>query len=301
MKRSKHSLSHYRLVTADMGKLVPVGCFEVLPGDSVQQATSMLLRVSPLVAPVMHPVSVRVHHWFVPHRLVWDGWEDFITGADEGAVEFPSLSTGVSGWANGSLGDYLGIPPGVPNLDVSLLPARSYALIFNEFYRDQDIDTPLTIDLTSGADSTTSIAIQNVREEKDYFTTAMPFAQKGGAAGAPVNYGINTDPSILKNSITGAVLANQTALKTGAAGDLSSTAANVNARLETPANVLVSEMRKAARLQEFLEAAARGGHRLTEWILHVFGVKSSDARVQRPEYLGGGKTPITISEVLTSY
>lgn len=84
MKRYKHSLSHYKLTTMDMGKLVPVGCYEVLPGDSVQQATSALIRVNPLVAPVMHPVQVRIHHWFVPNRLIWEDWESFITGGTDG-------------------------------------------------------------------------------------------------------------------------------------------------------------------------------------------------------------------------
>ena len=84
MKRYKHSLSHYTLGSYNMGKLYPVGVYEVLPGDSVQQATSLLIRVSPLVAPVMHPVHVRVHHWFVPYRLVWEDWEPFITGGSDG-------------------------------------------------------------------------------------------------------------------------------------------------------------------------------------------------------------------------
>ena len=80
MKRSKHSLSHYKLFTCNMGELVPVACVEALPGDTFQQATSALVRASPLLAPVMHPVTVRIHHWFVPLRLLWDGFEDFITG-----------------------------------------------------------------------------------------------------------------------------------------------------------------------------------------------------------------------------
>ena len=92
MKRKKHSLSNYKLATLDMGKLVPVNCMEVLPGDTVQQVTSALVRVSPLLAPVMHPVSVRVHHWFVPYRLLWDGFEDFITGGPDGEGGFGCVS-----------------------------------------------------------------------------------------------------------------------------------------------------------------------------------------------------------------
>jgi len=115
MKRSKHSLSHYRLFSCDMAELVPVSCYEVLPGDSVQQASSALIRVSPLLAPVMHPISVRIHHWFVPNRLVWDDWEDFITGGADGIAASAVMPTITANFGAGALGDYLGVPPGVAN------------------------------------------------------------------------------------------------------------------------------------------------------------------------------------------
>ena len=134
MKRNKHSLSHYNLLSMDMGELVPVGLTEVLPGDTIQQSSSVLVRVSPLLAPVMHPVYVRIHHWFVPHRIVWENWEDFITGGPDGmdASVFPVKS--LNGVGVGSLSDYLGVPDGSysPNLAVSALPYRGYALIWNE-------------------------------------------------------------------------------------------------------------------------------------------------------------------------
>ena len=133
MKRNKHSLSCYKLLSCDMGELVPIGLTEVLPGDGVQHATSLLLRVSPLLAPVMHPVHVRVHHWFVPHRIIWDDWEDFITGGPDGndASVFPTITMASPGSGDvGKLGDYLGVPTGINNLVVSALPFRAYALIF---------------------------------------------------------------------------------------------------------------------------------------------------------------------------
>ena len=119
MKRSKHSLSHYNLLSCDMGELVPVGLTEVLPGDTVQHATSVLTRVSPLLAPVMHPVHVRLHHWFVPHRLVWDDFESFITGGSDGDDNsvFPTITLSTSGSPAsadvGNLADYLGCPTDV--------------------------------------------------------------------------------------------------------------------------------------------------------------------------------------------
>lgn len=116
MKRAKFSLSNYKLLSCDMGELVPVGLTEVLPGDTVQHATSALVRCSPMLAPVMHPVHVRIHHWFVPHRLVWDDWEEFITGGSDGldASVFPTIDyTGGYTPANEPLPDYLGIPPAI--------------------------------------------------------------------------------------------------------------------------------------------------------------------------------------------
>ena len=122
MKRNKFSLSYYKLLSCDMGELVPIGLTEVLPGDTFQHATSLLLRVSPLLAPVMHPVRVSIHHWFVPHRLVWDDWEAFITGGPDGfnASVFPTMTNLAGSNGIGGLLDYLGVPPYVD----ALLPIR---------------------------------------------------------------------------------------------------------------------------------------------------------------------------------
>ena len=181
MRRNKFNLSHTKLLTCNQGELVPCGITEVLPGDSFQHNASVLVRTNPLLAPVMHPVNTRVHHWFVPTRLLWDDWEKFITGGPDGFDDsvYPTLNVGVAGAAIGSLADYLGVPTGVNNLIVSALPFRAYSLIWNEFYRDQDLQTALTISKASGPDTTTNIQLQNVAWEKDYFTTARPWTQKG--------------------------------------------------------------------------------------------------------------------------
>ena len=194
MKRNKFSLSHYKLLSCDMGELVPIGLTEVLPGDTIQQATSTLVRVSPLLAPVMHPVHIRIHHWFVPHRLVWEDWEDFITGGPDGmdASAFPTIITTYSAGPPatgtgvvGGLADYMGVPPYIPQ-EVSALPFRAYALIWNEWYRDQDLQTPLVIDKGSGPDTTTNMTLQNVDWEKDCFTSARPWTQKGPEVTIPL-------------------------------------------------------------------------------------------------------------------
>jgi len=182
-KRSKHSLSNTKLFTHDMGQLIPIGLLEVLPGDTIQQATTALLRCSPLLTPVMHPVDVLVQHYFVPNRLVWNDWEDFITGGEDGTSlpTFPTISSG-AGFAVKSLGDYYGIPTGVASRDVSALPFRGYARIWNEFFRDQDLQDKLTIDLTDGVDTTTNTTLQNAAWSKDYLTEAAKKFQARRAA-----------------------------------------------------------------------------------------------------------------------
>lgn len=309
MKRNKHSLSHYRLLTCDMGRLVPIGCYEVLPGDSVQQSTSLLVRVSPQLAPVMHPISVRVHHWFVPHRLVWSGWEDFITGGPDGvggsAGPYPTITIDGTGTGVGTIMDYLGVPQVAADAAVSAFPVRSYNKIFNEFYRDQDLMTEATED---------QLGVYPVCWEKDYFTSARPWPQKGLDVSMPL--GVEA-PVVRKDAgafptfdIAGVAnflpLASQVADASAIFGGIPS-GANVNAvwgtetglkaDLTNATAVNVNDVRRAFALQRYQEARARYGSRYTEYLAYL-GVRSSDARLQRPEYLGGGKATISFSEVL---
>lgn len=180
MKRQKHNLSHYKLLTLDMGELVPVSCYEVLPGDTVQQHTSFLLRLSPLMAPVMHPVNVRVHSFYVPNRILWDGWEDFITGGPDGTgttEPYPVYNTGAQGAPLGSILDYMGVPPQAPNLEVCSMPIAAYNRIYNEYFRDQDLVPERAED---------DITVARVAWGKDYFTAARPWPQKGPEVTIPL-------------------------------------------------------------------------------------------------------------------
>lgn len=314
MKRKNFNLSNYKLLSCDMGELVPIGLQEVLPGDTFQHNTNLLLRVSPLLAPVMHPVRVRIHHFFVPTRLCWTSFEDFITGGEDGnnAAVFPTIT--LASAAEGSLADYLGVPPGVASLQVSAIPFRAYALIYNEFFRDQDLETEVGFVKTSGADATTNTTLQFADWEKDYFTSSRPWEQKGPAVSIPLTgnptviqktgtTAFNTMRVASSNALTGAG-----SLATGADSSIE-TGAGVNLRMDpngaweadlaTSSAVDITELREALALQRFEENRARYGARYTEYLRYL-GIKSSDARLQRPEYLGGGVQTIQFSEVLAT-
>lgn len=316
MKRSKFNLSHYKLFSCDMGELVPIGLTEVLPGDTFQQNSSVLLRISPLLAPVMHPVHVRIHHWFVPHRLVWDDWEKFITGGPDGmdASAFPTKIANATNTAVGTLFDYLGVPTHNADRPISVLPVRGYNLIWNEFYRDQDLQNELVIAKTSGPDTTTAAGLQNICWEKDYFTSSRPWTQKGPevtiplTGNAPVS-GLGTTAKTAGGSaaVTAYDAANPSGVQyphyqnTNSAQGVfrvdSAGAPDVYADLTDVTAATINDLRLALALQRYEEARARYGSRYTEYLAYL-GVRSSDARLQRPEYLGGGTQTIQFSEVL---
>lgn len=313
MKRAKHNLSNYKLLTCDMGELVPIGCYEVLPGDTVQQATSALVRCSPLLAPVMHPVHVRIHHWFVPNRLIWDSWEDFITAGPAGTSNptFPTIAGATH--AVGSLADYLGVPTGTAVPAVSALPFRAYQLIFNENYRDEDLVSPAAISRADGVDGTTALTLQKAAWEKDYFTSSRPWEQKGPTVTIPLGTTapiLSTGLSFVSQGLSGGppnttVLDGSNNWTTGSnTGNVSfgpnnTTMAGLKADLSGASAITMTALRQAAALQRFEEARARYGSRYTEYLRYL-GVKSSDARLARPEYLGGGKQTIQFSEVLAT-
>lgn len=303
--RTKQNLSNYKLTTTDMGKLVPVQLQEVLPGDSMKLSTSALIRVSPMLAPVMHPCTVRFHHWFVPTRLLWDGWEDFITGGpdNDNADTIPQKVIGTLDPAVTYLSDHLGVPS-VEGLSINELPIRAYNMIFNEFYRDQDLVPEVGID---------SNHIQNVAWRKDYFTTARPWTQKGsditipiGTTAPVVSNGQNplynqptagtTDHSLLTKptdnalSLVSPFSATQEAVTVGSESGLI-------ADLTQATGVTANEFRELFALQRYAEARAQYGSRYSEYLRYL-GVKPSDARLQRPEYLGGGKSTLQFSEVV---
>jgi hypothetical protein len=323
MKRNKFSLSSHKLLTCDMGELVPINCLEVLPGDTIQQATSLLVRCTPLTSPPMHPVQVKVSHWFVPNRLIWktgdgageNGWEDFITGGEDGLDDqtFPTI-TFAGAVSAGDLADYFGIPLGTAGLEVNALPFRAYALIYNEWYRDTKLQTKLTIDTTDGADVTTSTTLKRCNWEKDYFVGAQDDTQLGTEVSLP----LGTSAEIYSDNIDFDSAADDdnylnihTTDGTGALKALAGDGTNVYGRnaaagdgvlkadLSNATAATINELREAIALQKYAEARQIYGSRYTEYLRYL-GVKPSDSRLQRPEYLGGGMQTIQFSEVLST-
>jgi len=336
-KRNAFDLSHERKFSMDMGELVPILCEEVIPGDTFQLNTEVLIRFAPMLAPVMHRINVYTHFFFVPNRLIWDEWEDFITGGKDGdstpTIPYTNKTYGTKAMTGiGTLADYLGVasattPVSSGDKAYITLPFRAYQTIYNEYYRDQNLEEPVEVLKGSGAEHYTPyinglVQLRTRAWEKDYFTSALPWTQRGGEVSLPIS---GTADVHLKNPpYGGAVLRNQAGawLQTddplrveSFAGtsesnmvttndNLNPIVIDPNGSLETDLSTVsattIEELRKATKLQQWLERNARGGARYIEQILVHFGVRSSDARLQRPEYLGGGKSAVTISEVLQS-
>lgn len=313
--RNRHNLSHYRLLTHDMGQLVPVGVQEVLPGDKFNHRSRAMLRVQPLLKPVMHPVEVRIHHWFVPNRIIWSDWEDFITRADSD-LTIPTIT--LTNQARGSLADHLGIPcDGTTDYELNALPFYAYNAIYNHAYRDQNLISEVAQD---------DLNLKYIAWQKDYFTTARTEPQFGDAAidipfatgsKAPVK-GIGTENQTW-NDTSGSVYETGETASTDFGSDAFIIGTTSGTRVyidQDPDNagfpgifadlsaaagagINVNDMRSAIAQQKFLEHRNRFGGRYEDY-LRFMGVRPRDGRLSDPEYLGGGKNVISFSEVLST-
>lgn len=307
-KRYKHNLSHFNITSMDIGKLYPISFIDVLPGDTVQGSTKALIRLSALARPIMHPIEVRIAHYFVPYTLVWDGWADFITG--ESATPPPTIS----GQAHDSstLTARLGIYDDVQN-DYSALAVRIFNSIANHYYRDQDLVTELAED---------QLTIPSICWEKDRFTTARPWTQKGTAVTIPIgdsapviSNSSDPVPSIdypyaspsstdinLEATGSGATPASYLRAGTGAGatgGEFKWNNTGMVADLSAASAISAIDFRTAFAMQSWQEARARYGSEYVDYLAHL-GVRPRDGRLRRPEYLAGGRSYINVSEVLNT-
>lgn len=316
--KSVFDLSYEKKFTCEMGQLIPIMHDEVVPGDIFDIGNQSVIRFQAMVAPALQEIDAVVHYFFVPYRILWDDWEDFITGGEDGTFADPPPRWSPTNTAAGSLWDLFGLPVGVTPTDALPLdfPRIAYNRIYNEYYRDENLIAKIL---------ETNEAIRNVAWEKDYFTSAQLSQQKGTAPSLPLS---GTGAAIFPGAIS---LTNQPltwpAVDTGGG----STPINVGITLRQPysandktalekgkagvtipkANLdnnvvdfsgagtfTVNDLRLAFQLQKWMERSQRAGSRYCEALRVHFNVAPRDDRLQRPEYIGGSKTPIIISEVL---
>lgn len=340
-KRYYHNLTHQNILSFNQGELIPVYWEEILPGDKMSLSVESLIRFAPMVSPMMTRNNLRFYAFFVPNRIVDENWQEFIFGNEDGTDGKHSYLLVSHSYINNlnmrRLLDYLGYVPLVkPDFDRGCsfsnpYPYLSYFKVYNEYFRDQNLQDELIISGNGSAGYFNYEAIYGIQHkawEKDYFTSALPFLQRGPASRMPVDF---TSKSITSQLVdkegNGTWLADSEGqgvamLRNGTNEDISGVSGYQGAALsgsgtsaiyprdlsqfmdvettlnDIEASFLINDFRRANQLQVFLEKNARAGSRPTEQLRAHFGTKSSDARLQRPEFLGAMTQPISISEVL---
>lgn len=298
------------------GELIPIFSDEVLPGDTFRLDSQLFGRLSTLLHPYLDNLFLDTHYFFVPCRLLWDNWEKFCGAqtnpGDSTDFSIPQISPEAAsgGFGEMSMFDFFGIPPDVEDISVNALYSRAYNLIWNEYFRDQNLQNSLVVDTDNGPDDPNDYIIRRRGKRHDYFTSCLPFPQKGPAVSIPLtgNAPVITDgtnPTLTGGGLTNAALRIQVSSSqlqlNGTAGSGGNVVFGDNTGLEADMSgvsaVSINAFRQAYSLQRFLEKDARGGTRYFEVLSAHYGVTSPDSRMQRPEYLGGGSSRINVNTV----
>lgn len=319
--RSSFNRSHGYKTTFDAGWLVPVFVDEALPGDTFNLDMSVFGRLATPLHPVMDNMFLDAFFFFVPNRLIWNNFVKMFgeqdNPSDSTSYIVPTMTAPAGGYAEQSLSDYLGIPTKVAGLVHSSLWHRAYNLIWNQWFRDQNLQNSVTVDKGDGPDSPTNYTLLRRGKRHDYFTSALPFPQKGPAVQLPLGSQALVKGLYLSNNPTQALAGidvagpsspvsmsntslfatSKSAVGTAAGTAFNATNSNIYADLSTATAATINQLRQAFQIQRIYERDARGGTRYTEIIQAHFSVTSPDARLQRPEYLGGGSVPLNINPI----